>query len=140
MCNSVTSSFHSTGFALNAAFADIIIPESPSSHASNVFVNIHAALCAISYKWVFGFILGLGFQYIMAARMRRKDNNGNTITSCKDAHAKFILAQCVECWVLRQLSENLEKRNLHTMEALKIAEVYLEVVKEKSKGDKQTGF
>ena len=94
MCNSVTSSFHSTGFALNTAFAEIIIPESPSSHGSNVFVNIHAALCAISYKWVFGFILVLGFQYIMAARMRRKDNNGKTLNSCKHVQANYTCSMC----------------------------------------------
>ena len=54
-------------------------------------------------------------------------------------YGQIILAQCVECDVVetkfRQLSEELEKKNLHTMEALKIAEEDLEVVKEKSKGD-----
>ena len=57
-------------------------------------------------------------------------------------HMQIILDQCVACDValvlatkLRQLSEELEKKNLHTMEALKIAEEDLEVVKEKSKGD-----
>ena len=59
-------------------------------------------------------------------------------------YRQIILAQCVECDVVetkfRQLSEELEKKNLHTMEALKIAEENLEVVKEKSKGDKKTRF
>ena len=48
-------------------------------------------------------------------------------------HMQIILVQCVACDVALVLE--LEKNNLHTMEALKIAEEDLEVVKEKSKGD-----